>query len=113
MKGQAKVTTLNELGLEEASSGILEMLSQERGVAETRRLGNESLGEWSMARFLMDRHRTCSPQARTGTWEEKGGLSIALGKLLAVGPERSEAGLVVSFAGLQVKSKPCLLFNNY
>ena len=82
-------------------------------MAKTRRLGNESLGEWSMAKFLMDRHRTCSPQARSGTWEEKGGLFTALGQLLAVGPERSEAGLAMSFAGLQVKSKSRLLFKNY
>lgn len=66
-----------------------------------------------MARFLMDRHRTCSPQARTETWEEKGGLSTALGQLLALGPERSEARLAMSFAGLQVKSKSRLLFKNY
>lgn len=74
-------------------------------MAETRRLGNESLGGWSMARFLMDRHRTCSPQARTGTWEEKGGLSTALGQLLCSRPreKRSKAGNVICRAPGEIK----------
>lgn len=71
-------------------------------MVDTRRLGNESLGETNMARFLMDRHRTCSPQADWDLGGERGSVQ-ALAQLRAVRPERSEVGLAMSLAGLQVK----------
>jgi len=48
-----------------------------------------------------------------GLGRRKGVCPQLWGSSFAVGPERSEARLAMSFVGLQVKSKSRLLFKNY
>ena len=67
------MTTLNELGLEEASSGLLKMLSQGEWLIPedwvTRALGRRIWPDSSWTGTEPALHRL------TGTWEEKGDLS--------------------------------------